>query len=131
MWCHKFLGLYLPEDSIIIVPNYLWADSNYQQLSQNKQNIYQPSFHGRGGADVIFLAETKALALSGGGYLPKPAIFNSCSRTVASFLASISASKSAFSCSAFNSNSRFSHTTFNSNSPNSRNFFNSASLILL
>ena len=53
----------------------------------------------------IFLAESKALGLSEGDCLPKPAILKSCSRTAASFLASNYASKSAFSCSAFNSDS--------------------------
>ena len=51
----------------------------------------------KGDTNLIFLAGSKALVLSEGGCLPKPAIFNSCLRTAASF----SASKSAFSCSAF------------------------------
>ena len=41
-----------------------------------------------GGTNIIFLAGSKALLLSLGGCIPKAAIFNSCSRTTASFLAS-------------------------------------------
>ena len=55
-----------------------------------------------GGTNLIFLAGSKALALSVGECLPKLAIFNSCSRVAASN----SSAKSAFSFSAFNSNSR-------------------------
>ena len=73
---HKFLMLYLPGHSAVIVPNSLSANSNYQQLSQNEQNIYQPPFLERG----ALLAGSKTLALSEGECLPKPAIFYSCSR---------------------------------------------------
>ena len=60
----------------------------------------------KGGTNLIFLAGSKALDLSLGLCIPKPAIFNSCSRAAASLLAS----------------------AFNSNSRNSRVYFNSASL---
>ena len=59
---------------------------------------------------------SNALALSEGECLPKLAIFNSCSCTAASFLAS----KSAFSCSTFNSYTRNSRASFNSASLKSR-----------